>query len=570
MENRLPIRHYKNRLNLPSALTVIMLAICVIPAIIVLPQLQANNYTGLTYANSPHTGVNLHDFLLYHTWLVSGIVSCFIAGGLALAHYALRKEAAGLIAGVALLITGLYDALYLLPNDVLSGQDFSDSIYSRWMISRLLHVSLFMASAFYFIFNANTSIRESNKVVPFQIFTYTLIFIAAIAFTPFLETIQGLHNKYQFITHPYEILTLSIYLILGFIVLPHSLLKFPSQFSGIIIISIIPSAFATVFMAVHKENFDVFFNTAYFLRSTGYLMPLVGIVLNYIQTIKKEKNFAEHLRNQKLAGIMARKRLEERESSLAKTGADLERKVEELKRSNLELEQFAYVASHDIQEPLRKIKAFSDLIERDYRDSLPPQALDYIGRMRKASERLQLLIDNLLSLSRARRSSNEVVMIDLKEIINDVLSDLEYIIEKKNAHIGVKVDIQLKAIPVQMRQLFQNLISNSLKFSRPGIPPYISIEAIYIDGEDLKNRTGVGNPGALYCRIEITDNGTGFDKQDAEKIFNLFQRLHSRTQYEGTGLGLALCKKITENHFGYIEAEGEEGKGAKIRVYLPC
>lgn len=570
MENRLFIRHYKNRLNLPSALTVTVLAICVIPAIIVLPQLGVNNPADLKYTNYPPSGGNLSNFLLYHTWLIFGIVSCFIAGGLALAHYALRKEASGLTAGVALAITGLYDVFYSLPYDVLPTQDFSDGLYSRWLISRLLHVSILVASTFYFIFNANKSIRENNKDLPFLIFTYFLFFTAAVALTAFLKTIPGLHNKNQFITHPYELLTLSIYLILGSIILPHSLQKFASPFSGIIIISIIPSAFAGVFMAIHREDFDVFFNAAYFLRATGYLTPLAGIVLNYIHAIKKEKQIAEHLRTQKLASLRTWKNLEERESSLAKAGADLERKVEELKRSNQELEQFAYVASHDIQEPLRKIKAFSDLIERDYGNSLPDQAQDYIARMRKAAERLQLLIDNILSLSRARKSANELVMVDLKEVINDVLSDLEYIIEKKNARIGVKVDMQLRAIPVQMRQLFQNLISNALKFSRPEVPPLITIEAIYIDGEELKNRTGDINPQALYCRIEIIDNGIGFDKQDAEKIFNLFQRLHSRTEYEGTGLGLALCKKITENHLGYIEAEGEEGNGAKIRVYLPC
>lgn len=256
-------------------------------------------------------------------------------------------------------------------------------------------------------------------------------------------------------------------------------------------------------------------------------------------------------------------------TDIKKAHQSLESKVAELNRSNSELEQFAYVASHDLQEPLRKIRAFGDRLQNKYGLQLPAEGLDYINRMQNASERMQVLIDDLLTFSRISRPNEEFKTINLNEIIRGVLLDLEFTIEKKNAKMEIVGEQMLKAIPSQMRQLFQNLISNSLKFTKEGITPEIKISIERVSGSEVSSSVRPLNTDKEYCKIELRDNGIGFSNEYAEKIFTLFQRLHTRSEYEGTGIGLAVCKKIVENHSGYMEATGTEGVGAVFNIFIP-
>jgi PAS domain S-box-containing protein len=255
-------------------------------------------------------------------------------------------------------------------------------------------------------------------------------------------------------------------------------------------------------------------------------------------------------------------------TDIKKAQQSLEIKVSELNRSNSELEQFAYVASHDLQEPLRKIRAFGDRLQSKYSSQLPVEGIDYINRMQNASERMQTLIDDLLTFSRISRPTEEFKEVNLTDIIKGVLSDLEFTIEQKNARVTVAGNITFRVIPSQMRQLFQNLISNSLKFTKDGIKPEVNISISKINGDVyLNSEINLGNKE--YCHIELRDNGIGFNNEYAEKIFTLFQRLHTRNEYEGTGIGLAVCKKIVENHNGLIEAKGTEGAGALFNIFIP-
>lgn len=256
-------------------------------------------------------------------------------------------------------------------------------------------------------------------------------------------------------------------------------------------------------------------------------------------------------------------------TDIKKAHQSLESKVAELNRSNSELEQFAYVASHDLQEPLRKIRAFGDRLQSKYSLQLPAEGIDYINRMQNASQRMQTLIDDLLTFSRISRPNEDFKTINLSEIIKGVLIDLEFTIEKKNAKVEVSGQELLRAIPSQMRQLFQNLISNSLKFTKEAVNPEIKITIDRIAGTELSSRILRSDDEKEYCRIVLTDNGIGFSNEYAEKIFTLFQRLHTRSEYEGTGIGLAVCKKIVENHSGFMEASGTEGEGAVFNIYIP-
>jgi PAS domain S-box-containing protein len=247
---------------------------------------------------------------------------------------------------------------------------------------------------------------------------------------------------------------------------------------------------------------------------------------------------------------------------------DLKYKIEELNRSNQDLEQFAYIASHDLQEPLRKIMAFGDRLNTKYGEELGPDGQFYLSRMLDAANRMKILMENLLSYSRVSAKSEPFELVDLGLTIESILSDLEMKIQDVDAQITMMPMPTLNALPTQMQQLFQNLITNALKFVRPNVKPIISMEAYEADLKEI-SLLGIPFKNSKYYKIVVSDNGIGFDAEYAEKIFLIFQRLHGRSEFEGTGLGLAICKKIVDNHHGYIIAKSELNKGATFTVYLP-
>lgn len=247
---------------------------------------------------------------------------------------------------------------------------------------------------------------------------------------------------------------------------------------------------------------------------------------------------------------------------------DLKYKIEELNRSNQDLEQFAYVASHDLQEPLRKIMAFGERLNGKFGEQLGPDGQFYLSRMMDAANRMKILMENLLSYSRVSTKTEPFELVDLGFIIESILSDLEVKIQEVDAEINVMPMPKLNALSTQMQQLFQNLITNALKFVKPNEKPKISIEAYQADRKEM-SLLGVPFKHHKYYKISIIDNGIGFDEEYTEKIFLIFQRLHGRSEFEGTGLGLAICKKIVDNHHGYIIAKSELNKGAIFTVYLP-
>jgi two-component system sensor kinase FixL len=237
-----------------------------------------------------------------------------------------------------------------------------------------------------------------------------------------------------------------------------------------------------------------------------------------------------------------------------------------LERSNRELQDFAYVASHDLQEPLRKVAVFSDRLKVKFGGALGEEGIDYVVRMQKATARMQTLITDLLSFSRVTSKSQPFVPVDLNEIVAEVLNDLETRIEQVGGKVEVGALLTLDAEPVQMRQLFQNLIGNALKFSRPDEKPLVKITASVF--QDILHREIDGTPRDLL-RLAVSDNGIGFDQKYVEKIFQVFQRLHGREAYEGTGMGLAITRKIVEHHGGEITAQSKPGEGATFIVTLP-
>lgn len=285
------------------------------------------------------------------------------------------------------------------------------------------------------------------------------------------------------------------------------------------------------------------------LIGLGLVITGYGLVAREVQTRSRG---AEALAS---ANELLEQRVEQRTADLAATN-------EALRRSNRELEQFASVASHDLQEPLRKIQAFGDRLQTKCSANLGDQGREYLQRMQASATRMRHLIDALLTFSRVTTKAQPFVPVDLAVTAEDVISDLEDRIHRSGGRIDIGSLPTLDADPLQMRQLFQNLLGNGLKFHRAEVPPVVGIDSRIIN-------QGNGEATVEYCEIAVRDNGIGFDEVYLDRIFELFQRLHSRQEYEGTGLGLAICRKIVERHHGRITATSAPNQGATFLITLP-
>lgn len=252
------------------------------------------------------------------------------------------------------------------------------------------------------------------------------------------------------------------------------------------------------------------------------------------------------------------------EKEVAIRTKQLEENYNSLEKLNKDLESFAYISSHDLQEPLRKIQTFVSLIVEKEFDNLSDQGKDYFKRIRNSAERMQTLINDLLAYSRTSIHERKFEITNFKTVVEQVIDDLKEEMELKNANIEIQEMCEGNIIPFQFRQLLYNTFSNALKFSRNGINPIITISCKIVDKESNSGNT------EKMCHIQISDNGIGFDQIYGERIFELFRSLHPKEEYNGTGIGLAIVKKIVENHGGTITASGELQKGATFDIYIPA
>ena len=248
---------------------------------------------------------------------------------------------------------------------------------------------------------------------------------------------------------------------------------------------------------------------------------------------------------------------------------DLRNQLYVLESTKESLEQFAYVASHDLQEPLRKIRAFGDRLSAKYAEQLQGSGQDYIERMQNAAERMQQLIDDLLQYSRVGRIQGEPQAIDLNELVAKVVENVETQTEEGRAHILYQSLPTIFGELWQIKQLFQNLISNAIKFRKKGRLPQVQISAREVPLEELAHMQQNSLADTPYYEITVADNGIGFDEKYLDRIFDIFQRLHGRNEYSGTGIGLAICRKILENHHGTISARSVPDAGATFSIVIP-
>lgn len=255
-------------------------------------------------------------------------------------------------------------------------------------------------------------------------------------------------------------------------------------------------------------------------------------------------------------------------SDIKKFEEQLKVKIVQLEQSNNELEQFAYVASHDLQEPLRKIQTFADLVSKRNVNRLDKPSTEYINRIIASASRMSRLINDVLNYSRLAKTGELISEANLDKILDDVLIDFELMIVQKNARVNREKLPVIEAYPLQMNQLFYNLINNSLKFTEAGVPPVIEIKCIQLTTEQVKLYSSL-DEHLTYVDIIFKDNGIGFSPEYAGQIFTIFKRLHNDSGYTGSGIGLALCKKIATNHYGDIYANSILNEGSSFHVMLP-
>jgi signal transduction histidine kinase len=331
-----------------------------------------------------------------------------------------------------------------------------------------------------------------------------------------------------------------------------------------------------IFITAHNQDEDFMFE-GYKMGAVDFIYkPINPELLRFKVSVfadlyRKTHQLMQQERNLIAANSSLETEIEERRTSEEKVrmlNFQLLQNNDELKSINEELDRFAYVASHDLQEPLRKIMVFSDVVSMKLQGKVDADVQNSLNKIVRASERMQKLINDLLKFSRHSNTIDDFKEVNLNDLLAEVLSDMEADISKKEAVVRVDKLPVIQAIPSQLRQLFQNLIGNALKFSRNGIIPVIRIESQLIENMEVTDNNGFSS-SKTFQRILVHDNGIGFDAKYAEDIFVVFKRLHSYHEFEGSGIGLSICKKIVDKHKGTIAAEGKLNEGATFIITLP-
>jgi signal transduction histidine kinase len=460
---------------------------------------------------------------------------------LAFVHFSLRRDATTLLIGIALFCAGIMDAFHTLAAARLlrAVTDSQDFMPFTWAVCRLFHAVIMMGGATLCLRTrtATEQVRPGSVVLAsgaVGVLAYAIVY--AIASAPQLPRTVF---PDAIVTRPYDVLPLVLLLYAGAFVYPRLYQHTPSVFSHALIVSTLPNVAAQFHMAFGSTTlFDYHFNIAHFLKIIAYLSPFSGLALDYMRTYREEARAVEQL-------TAAQQRLVQYSVELEKANTDL-------RRHNVELDEFNYVASHDLQEPLRKLIAFSDHLRKDLGSTLPARAAQDITFIVDAAMRMQALIQDLLALSRAGRVAMKYHWVRLDSCVNGALEALEVRRQETQAVITRDTLPVVWGDATLLTQLYQNLIDNALKFVAND-PPVIRITA---------------EQRAQQWVFGVQDDGIGLKPEYAEQIFTPFKRLHSHAEYQGTGIGLAICRKTIERHGGTIWVESQPGQGAYFKFTL--
>lgn len=493
-------------------------------------------YPFARYSNTI-SGYNIHGLLELWAASIAFSVACFMV----LYYLALNRvfflclSAAFTLLGSENFIQGLYIIDKSLGiKSLLQGINLPDT----YIADRFLFTASLIVGALFF----KDSISPNNKLKK-VFFLNTALFLVAVAATllpifPLLSISYELNESIRylllFVSTGLNILGIFLYIKM------YSEPKHHTPFTWSIIASLITGLNAQIYLVVSHYHSDIYFDAAHILRLISCFFPLFGIGVSMLNLYKREGELVR-----KLSGSVKRERNLAAQAAIA----DFERqRADELQKINKELDNFTYVVSHDLRAPLRAIKSFGSFLIEDYKKDLPAEAQDYVDEICKGADRMNTLLDDLLTLSRVSRINNPFKIIDIQSLFFAVQKMLAFDIKQYNVKINILCTLpHIYGDPIKLELVFSNLLKNAIKFSSKRTPPIIEIG--YADKPD-------------HHEFSIKDNGIGIDPKYNRHIFELFKRLHPSDQYEGTGVGLNIVKKIIDEHKGNVWVESEIDKGA--------
>ena len=459
----------------------------------------------------------------------------FVVGVMALVRFYSKRDNTTLFIGTAFLGTAFLDGYHAVVTSTYYSERFPSALDTlipwSWVASRLFLASfLFLSWVFW---KRQEKLGDRGRIDQWKIYVVTAVAtLASFAFFAFYPLPRAYYPELLF-HRPEEFLPAVLFLLalIGYLRKGHW--KHDPVDHWLVQALIVGFMGQAMFMSFSGQLFDVEFDVAHSLKNVSYIFVLVGLLISMFGLFRQA------------------------EESTAK----LEKQAEDLARSNNELEQFASIAAHDLQEPLRKVQTFGDRLKTTAADTLDDRGRDYVDRMQNATARMQLLIDGLLGFSRVETQAQPFERIDMGDLATQVVSDLDLLIEEAGASVNIGQLPEIDADPLQMRQLLANLVGNALKYRTNDEAPIVEITS---------TKPSNGHRGNGLYQISIQDNGIGFEQEYAEQIFQMFERLHGRTDYPGTGIGLAISRKIVERHGGTITATGTPGVGSTFTITLPA
>ena len=434
------------------------------------------------------------------------------------------------IIGMALFCAGCMDAFHALAatNLIRAVAENENFIPFTWALSRMFNVLILLIGAGIFLsrFKSHLAQTNRNRFVFIVSGAFLLVSLVVVQLCAMSTQLPDTMYPQSIITRPYDVAPLVLFSVAGLWIFPKFFKREKSVFSHALMWSMVPAIATQLHMAFGSYAlFDHHFNIAHFLKAISYLVPFTGMAIDYVSTYQEEKW-----------------RL-----------AQWEKTHQTLARKNKELEQFAYIASHDLQEPLRTVNSFVELLMKDYHGKLDHNADTYLQFISQAATRMSTLIKGLLDYSRIGQDK-EPTTVDCNSIIKEIQADFGTIINESQATLDIDELPKLKGYETELRLLFQNLISNAIKFQKKGTVPQIKISA------QKENKR---------WKFSFADNGIGIATEHKQRIFSIFQRLHTKSEYDGTGIGLAHCQKIVDLHGGKIWVESKPNEGSTFYLTIP-
>ena len=480
--------------------------------------------------------VSWHTSPPWHTNMeMAAMLLALMIGIVSLVHYYSDKTNIFLFIGTGFLGAGFLDGYHLLVTSV----DFSLRLSTDWValnawswIASRVFISLFLC------FSAIASLTSVSKgkireQAVSAAYVYCMAIVLALSSFAFFAFVPLPLSYYPYVLFhsPIEFIPAILFLVALVFYLVRGKWKSDAFEFWLILFLIVSVVLQACYISLSNHLFDTMFNMGHVLKVFSYVLMLTGLLVSVHNRFK----------------------------FVVENSSKLKKYSKRLEESNQALEQFAYVASHDLREPLRKIGTFSNFLEEEYQSCFPEAAKDYMTRIRNAVGRMNAIIESLLNYSRITRKTMPFQWINLHEIVQTVISDLSASIKSTNAQIKILNELpNMDADAIQIYQVMLNLISNAIKFHKKNTFPIVTISARII-----------GSNRNSQCRISIKDNGIGFDEKYTDRIFGAFQRLHGQSEYEGLGIGLSVCKKIIERHEGEIKVRSTVGRGTIFTVILP-